>query len=129
MRILHLEDDSSDAYLVRRTIQGSSLNASLTLVTSRDAFLTALEDDEWDVVVADNALPTFSSKDALAALRRRHPSTPFIVLSGAGEEEQIVQSLDDGVHDYILKDHLPQLVVSLHRIRLAQGGGSPRTPS
>ena len=119
MRILHLEDDDSDAYLVRRAIQASSLNATITLVASRDAFSQALEREEWDVVVADNALPTFTSREALAALQARHPSTPFIVLSGAGEEEQIVKSLGEGVADFILKDHLPQLVVALHRVRLA----------
>ena len=128
-RILHLEDDPSDAYLVRRAIQSSSLGSSITLVTSRDAFLAALEEQDWDVVIADNAVPTFTSREALAAVRERHPSTPFIVLSGAGEEEQIVASLSAGVADYILKDHLPQLVVSLHRVRLAAAPNTARPSS
>jgi CheY-like chemotaxis protein len=125
-RILHLEDDPADAYLVRRAIQASSLGSSITLVTSRDAFLVALDEEDWDVVIADNAVPTFTSREALAAVRERHPSTPLIVLSGAGEEEQIVRSLGDGVADYILKDHLPQLIVALHRVRLAAARNTPR---
>jgi CheY-like chemotaxis protein len=118
-RILHLEDDPADAYLVRRVIQASNLGSNITLVTSRDAFLVALAEEHWDVVIADNAVPTFTSREALAAVLERHPSTPLIVLSGAGEEDQIVSSLSEGVADYILKDHLPQLVVALHRVRLA----------
>jgi phosphoserine phosphatase RsbU/P len=125
LRILHLEDDPSDAYLVRRVIENSNLSSDITLVHSREEFLAALaQEPPWDIVVADNALPTFTSREALALIRERSPSTPFIVLSGAGEEEQIVGSLQDGVADYILKDHLPQLVVAIHRLRLA----AARTP-
>jgi len=119
LRILHLEDDPSDAYLARRAIEMSSLSADITLVHSREEFLAALtQEPPWDIVVADNALPTFTSREALALLRERSPSTPLIVLSGAGEEDQIVGSLQDGVADYVLKDHLPQLLVSIHRLRL-----------
>lgn len=119
LRILHLEDDESDAYLVRRTLQMSTLGASVTLVTSREEFVAALEQGPWDVVVSDNAVPTFNSQEALQMVRERYPATPFIVLSGAGEEEQIVGTLRDGAADYILKDHLKQLVVAIHRIRLS----------
>lgn len=119
LRILHLEDDAADAHLVRRAIQMSSLVTNITLVTSRDEFVAALAEGPWDIVVADNAMPTFSSKEALALVQERYSTTPFIVLSGAGEEDQIVRSLRDGVADYILKDHLKQLVVSIHRIRLS----------
>jgi len=120
LRILHLEDDPSDAYLARRAIEMSDLDADITLVHSREEFLAALaREPAWDLVVADNALPRFTSTEALALLREGSPSTPLIVLSGAGEEDQIVASLRDGVADYILKDHLPQLIVSIHRLRLA----------
>jgi phosphoserine phosphatase RsbU/P len=125
LRILHLEDDPSDAYLARRVIENANLSSDITLVHSREEFLAALaQEPPWDIVVADNALPTFTSREALALVRERSPSTPFIVLSGAGEEEQIIGSLRDGVSDYILKDHLPQLVVAIHRLRLA----AARTP-
>jgi len=119
LRVLHLEDDAADAHLVRRALEMSSLAPSITLVTTREEFVAALAQGSWDVVVADNAMPGFSSAAALALVRERHALTPFIVLSGAGEEAQIVKSLEDGVADYILKDHLKQLVVAIHRLRLA----------
>jgi CheY-like chemotaxis protein len=53
LKILHLEDDSSDALLVRRALQASTLDIDLTWVTSRDEFLAALAGAPWDVVLAD----------------------------------------------------------------------------
>lgn len=115
VRILHLEDDPADAYLVRRTLLAMHLETAITLVPSRLEFLAALE-REWDVVIADNALPAFTSADAFALLRARHPHTPFIIVSGAGDESRIAACLAEGAADYILKDHLAQLIVTLYRV-------------
>jgi CheY-like chemotaxis protein len=116
LRILHLEDDPADALLIRRAIQASTLAAEITLVSSGADFLAALAQSSWDVVLTDHSLPTFTSVDALAAVRAQQPGTPLIVLSGAGDEGQVQRSFRDGAADYILKDHLPQLVIALHRI-------------
>jgi DNA-binding response OmpR family regulator len=118
LRILHLEDDAADALLVRRAIQSSSLAADINVVSSRQAFLAALGEGHWDIVLADQSVPSFSGTDVIDAVRAQQPGTPLIVLSGAGEEARVVSSFRAGAADYILKDHLQQLVIALHRLTL-----------
>jgi DNA-binding NarL/FixJ family response regulator len=65
-------------------------------------------------------VPAFSGAEAIAAVRAQCPAAPLIVLSGAGEEAQVQRSLRAGAADYILKDHLPQLVIALHRLALTR---------
>jgi len=65
LRILHLEDDSNDAELVRATLQESGIRCSITLVETREQFLFVLEAKEYDLILADFKLPFF---DALSAL-------------------------------------------------------------
>jgi DNA-binding NarL/FixJ family response regulator len=60
----------------------------------------------------------------MAIVRERRPNTPFVVLSGAGEEELIARSFREGAADYILKDHMAQLVITLHRL-LAPSAAAP----
>lgn len=115
LRILHLEDDEADAYLIRRAIQ-SKLRAVIEVVDSREAFLTALERSPWDVVISDNALPAFSSRHALAAVRERGLAMPFIVLSGAAKEAQIADTKAAGATDFISKHQLPELIAVLQSL-------------
>jgi DNA-binding NarL/FixJ family response regulator len=115
LRILHLEDDDADAYLIRRAIT-ARLPSTIELVTTRDAFVSALDRQTWDVVISDNALPTFSSRDALALVRARLPDLPFFILSGASEERQVADAMAAGATGFMQKDEMPKLIAALQRI-------------
>lgn len=117
LRILHLEDDELDALLVRRQLEQSTLAIDLTQVSSRAAYLDAIGRHTWDIVVADNGVPSLNSADALRYLREGHPETAFVVVSGAGEEAQVAEAFRTGAADYIRKDYLWQLVVTIYRIQ------------
>src|SRR5207247_7374193 len=58
---------------------------------------------------------------ALALVKERGPDLPFIVLSGAIQDEDAVAMLDAGAQDYILKDNLSRLIPVVEReLRSAQ---------
>jgi len=125
LHILHIEDDATDALLVRRAIERNRLDARVTLVQSSAEYLDAIAGGGVDLILADNGLPGFSGRAALDAARARSPHVPFVFVSGAVEERQALSCLDAGAADFIAKDQLWRLVVFLRRLA-AQVPASPQ---
>ena len=55
------------------------------------------------VVVTDLVMPGLNGMGLLAALKRDHPGTPVIVLTGHGSVDTAVQAMKDGAYDYLTK--------------------------
>src|SRR5438132_193795 len=87
LRVLCIEDVEDDCLLNIRTIQQSVTAIRWARVTTREAFLTAITKDEWDVVLSDHSLPEFSSVEARALLSALDIDLPFIIVSGTITEE------------------------------------------
>ena len=117
LRLLVLEDDPFDAELELAAIHTGGIRCETRRVDSRDAFVQALDEGGWDMVLADYNLPGFTGLEALQLLRARDPSLPFILISGTLGEERAVESLKAGANDYVLKDHLTRLAPSIRRAR------------
>src|ERR1041384_7565672 len=115
LRILHLEDNAFDAELVRSQLEAEGLSCTIKRVETREAFLSALEMEPYDLVISDFTLPTFDGVSALALCRQRTPDVPFIFVSGTIGEESAVQSLKSGATDYVLKDRMTRLAASVRR--------------
>ncbi len=115
IRILHLEDDPADALLVRKALAGAGMKADITVVESREDFLSAIERERFDIILADYNLPGFSGLEALANVRAISEDMPFIFVSGALGEESAVETLKSGATDYLLKDRLHRLAPALRR--------------
>ena len=83
LRILHLEDNATDADLVRSSLARGGLNCDILPVNSGDAFIAALQRPEFDVILSDSGVPGYDGRAALAAAHDHCPGVPFIVVSGS----------------------------------------------
>jgi CheY-like chemotaxis protein len=54
LRILHLEDNATDADLVRSSLARGGLNCDILPVNTGDAFIAALQQPEFDVILSDS---------------------------------------------------------------------------
>jgi PAS domain S-box-containing protein len=115
LRILHLEDDSADAMLVRDLIASEGMAAEILTVDKRVDFIRALDEKKWDVVLADYRLPGFNGLDALKIVREKFPALPFILTSASLDETTAIESLKAGATDYILKQNRERLPSALRR--------------
>jgi len=115
LRILHLEDDPSDAELVQATLAEEGVECEVLLVATRADFVATLEQGGIDLILADFALPTFDGMSALAIVRERRPDLPFVFVSGRLGEEAAIDSLRNGATDYVLKNRLARLVPAVNR--------------
>ena len=115
LRILHLEDCKEDALLIEHAVCDGGIKAQFTLVRDETGFISALEQDQFDVVLADNAIKGFDGLTALKMVQKRRPDVHFFCLSGFSDPNHIQKSLAAGATDYISKDNLSHLVTVLRQ--------------
>ena len=114
IRILILEDQMPDFELTERELRRSWPHALCRRVDSEAGFLDALGED-YDVILGSNALQSLGAMRALELLQQKGFDVPFIVVSGAIDEEAAAQCIKRGAADYLLKDRMARLGSAIAR--------------
>lgn len=122
LRVLLIEDSNNDALLLERALKLGGFDPVITRVQTDSEMRGALRDQEqYDIILSDWHLPTFSGLRAFDLVRELHVDLPFIILSGVVGEESAVEAMLAGVHDYVMKDKIMRLVPAIQReLREAQ---------
>jgi two-component system, cell cycle sensor histidine kinase and response regulator CckA len=115
LRVLLVEDRASDAELILLHLERAGYAPVWDRVENEVEFVSAL-DREFDVILADFNLPSFSVWKALELLEARRVAVPLIVVSGSIGEDTAVQVLHSGAADYLLKDRLGRLGQAVQRV-------------
>lgn len=115
LRVLNLEDNADDTFLLRRHLTRGGYELTLRREDTRQGFESALRENSWDVILADYFLPGFTALDALRIVRAHGADIPFIVVSGAVGEQAAVDVLREGAADYVMKDSLGRLLPAIER--------------
>ena len=115
LKILFIEDSPYDAELAQITLERSGFVLDTELAYDHDGVVRALQQREFDLVLADFILPGFSGAQALELARELAPQTPFIFLSGVYGEEHAVNMMRSGAIDYVLKQNLAFLPKAVER--------------
>jgi PAS domain S-box-containing protein len=117
LRVLLVEDSEDDAVLLARYFERAGYQPSVRRVETADEMRRALSEShtQWDVVLADFNLPSFSAPAALHLLKQMGQDVPFIVMSGEVSEETAVEAMRAGAHDYVSKQNLARLVPAIER--------------
>ena len=80
-----------------------------------EQYTRALENEVWDIILADYNLPEFNGSEGLRLLQESGRDIPFIVISGGIGEDLAVQIMKSGAHDYLMKGNLARLVPAVER--------------
>jgi two-component system cell cycle sensor histidine kinase/response regulator CckA len=115
VRVLHVEDNPADAELVRRNLRQDGIEAEMILVDSRTDFERVFSSERVDVVISDYNMPQWDGLEALDLVRSRDPELPFIFVSGNLGEERAIEAIKRGATDYILKDRMSRMPLSVRR--------------
>ena len=115
LRLLLVEDVEDDAQLLLLQLREGGIDPDCVRVESPEELKAALNNGPWDVVFADYSLPSFTGLDALRIMQEKGMDLPFILVSGVIGEEQAVEAMKSGAHDFILKGQYVRLMPSLKR--------------
>jgi len=114
LQLLVLEDSAADAKLMTRELSKTGLEFDWRLVNSEATLVEALE-GTVDVILADYNLPGLDLRTALKLAKQSLPEVPFIVVSGAMQEEVGVELMKLGADDFLHKDRLGRLRQALEQ--------------
>ncbi|MGH8323930.1 MAG: response regulator, partial [Steroidobacteraceae bacterium] len=112
---LIVDDSPDDAELAVRALKRGGYDLTYQRVDTPEAMQKALEQGDWDLVIADYSMPRFNGLAALKMLRDTKLDLPFILVSGTVGEEAAVEAMKCGADDYVLKSSLARLPLAVER--------------
>lgn len=115
MKVLMVEDSEDDACLLCAELTNAGNELIYKRVDCDRDMEAALEECDWDIIIADHAMPSFSSIDALDVLKKSGKDIPFIIYSNVISEQMVVSAMSHGAHDYIFKGNFTRLLPSILR--------------
>lgn len=117
MKEIHLivvEDSEEDRLLLLCELEKKGYKTKHIRVESAGELREALRKKTWDMI-SDHALPGFSAPEALTVLKESGRDIPFIIVSGAVDEEVAIEAVKAGAHDYIMKGNPARLAPVVER--------------
>src|SRR5687768_7289504 len=118
LKILVVDDDDVDRMAVRRALKSTGLDARITEAENASEALALLEKEHFDCTLLDYRMPGSDGLDVVRRAREKGLLTPFIMLTGFGDEQTAVELMKAGAADYIPKSSLTteRLAVSLRGV-------------
>ena len=104
--VLIIEDDPNDATLIGFELRRAGIPYRARRITTEAEFIHELSVQLPDIILADHGLPAFDGFTALQVARERCPDIPFLFVTGSLGEEMIIETLQRGATDYVLKHRL-----------------------
>lgn len=102
MRIAILEDDLTQSEMLRWVLE--SVNHKCHCFATFKSFQTALYRDSFDLVLLDWVLPDSSGPKVMHWIRETlHIKVPVLFITSKTDEENIVEALNAGADDYMIK--------------------------
>ena len=115
LRVLLVEDNPDDAELVLRELRREGFDITSEVVQTPEDFIRQVRAHPYQIILADYNLPQWKGIEALDTLRREGLDIPLILVSGALGDVNAVECIKQGATDYVLKDSLARLAVSVRR--------------
>jgi DNA-binding NarL/FixJ family response regulator len=107
LRVLHIEDNPSDALIFRTLLKMA--DAELDLVGAACTLKAGLDQSDQvgvDCIIADLNLPDSDGLDVVHRLMQKNPEIPLIVLTSTNEVELGREAIAAGAQDYLIKESL-----------------------
>ena len=107
LKVLLIEHDSGFARSMGEML-GQARDISADVLPAKDLHqgLSALADDEFDVVVLDMSLPDGAGLANVSLIRAGAPQLPIIVAGDSDDETVALEAVHAGAHDYLVKGQI-----------------------
>ncbi len=124
-RVLLVEDNPADAFLVKRHLERSSLhNADVVVETRVEDAIAQVRGGTFSVVLLDLTLPDAHGLEGISMLRHVLGCPPIVILTGMDDEQMALNALKHGAQDYLVKGEFEQPLLcrvvqyAVHRNRI-----------
>ncbi len=125
MRILVIDDDKDLADYIRRDLEQEGNHVAVC--HDGAAGLQAAEHGAFGIIVLDVMMPFLSGFEVTRRLRLQHVITPILLLTARDAPEDVVEGLDAGADDYLVKPFSFDVLFARIRARTRASGGDSAT--
>ncbi len=105
--MLYVDDEPDLLALAKIFLERTGKFRIDTAVSSTQA-QEKLQSGTYDAILSDYQMPGMNGIDLLKFVRERYGNIPFILFTGRGREEIVIQALDNGADFYIQKGGEPR---------------------
>ncbi len=109
LKVLLVEDNPDDAELIVRQLARAGFEVTSARVDTAEDLESAIELNDWDLVLADYSLPGFSGLEALRMISARGVDVPMVLVSGVIDVPTALEGMKAGAKDFVLKDDMQRL--------------------
>jgi len=106
-RILYVDDEYALLEIGKLFLEKSG-QFSVDSITSAPAALTLLNSQSYDAVISDYKMPVMDGIEFLKAVRTSGNTIPFILFTGKGREEVVIEAINSGADFYLQKGGDPK---------------------
>lgn len=126
IRLLYVDDEPDLLHLVRTTLEDEAEIEVLTASSAEEA-LSLIEREGVDVILSDYSMPRKNGLVLLGEVRRRFGGIPFVLFTGRGSEEIVIEALNGQADLFVrkqpdigalLSDLVPQFHTMVARYRV-----------
>ncbi|WP_113652305.1 response regulator transcription factor [Pedobacter namyangjuensis] len=101
MNLLLVEDEPNVVSVISRGLSEEGFNVSVApdgLIGEKMA-----KENQFDLIILDIMLPGINGLELCKIIKKEKPTTPIIMLTALGTTENVVNGLDNGADDYLIK--------------------------
>lgn len=116
LRVLIVEDNPTDALIVKKKLQkDSAFDYDVAHVLSGEDALLNLKESSYDIMLLDYNLPKKSGLETLKEVKSKGVKIPIVMITGQGDEAVAVNLIKEGAFDYLSKregyeDSIPLMI-------------------
>ena len=107
IRVLYVDDEPGLLDIGKLFLEREGAFAVDTLTSAMEA-LKQLDTERYDAVISDYQMPEMDGIAFLKHLRASGNTTPFIIFTGRGREEVVIEALNSGADFYLQKGGEPK---------------------
>lgn len=120
--LLYVDDEPDLLELTRRYLERTGEFIVVTCSSAREALRSPCI-ERCDAIVSDYQMPEMDGIEFLKAVRERRTDVPFILFTGRGREDVVIEAINNGADYYLQKggDPRAQFAELVHQVRQALG--------
>lgn len=101
MKVLIIDDEKMVAEFVRLVLQEEGHTVNIAFDGREGSEMATLH--EYDAIILDFEMPDCTGLEIVRALRKRGQLTPILMLTGIDSKENLIECLNAGADDYLVK--------------------------
>ena len=118
IEILYIDDEADLLDIAKEFLERSDdihVDTALSVSVARDM----MEQTRYDAIISDYQMPVMNGIDFLKELRSEGNKVPFILFTGRGREEVVIEALNSGADFYLQKGGNPssQFLELEHKVK------------